>query len=62
MLGAGINEKYRKYIYLDSGLLLRILDMDLGSAQQLTELIIAGTAEDLVNKGRLAEMVLGWEL
>ena len=36
--------------------------MDLGSAQQLTELIIAGTAEDLVNKGRLAEMVLGWEL
>ena len=38
MLGAEINEKYRKYIYLDSGLLLRILDMDLGSAQQLTEL------------------------
>ena len=36
--------------------------MDLGSAQQLTELIIAGTAEDLVNKGGLAEMVLGWEL
>lgn len=61
-LGAEINEKFRKYIYLDSGLLLRILDMDLGSAQQLTELIIAGTAEDLVNKGGLAEMVLGWEL
>ena len=36
--------------------------MDLGSAQQLTELIIAGTAEDLVNKGGLAEMVLGWEM
>ena len=36
--------------------------MDLGSAQQLTELIIVGTAEDLVNKGGLAEMVLGWEL
>ena len=61
-LGAEINKKFRKYIYLDSGLLLRILDMDLGSAQQLTELIIAGTAEDLVNKGGLAEMVLGWEL
>ena len=61
-LGAEVNEKFRKYIYLDSGLLLRILDMDLGSAQQLTELIIAGTAEDLVNKGGLAEMVLGWEL
>ena len=61
-LGAETNEKFRKYIYLDSGLLLRILDMDLGSAQQLTELVVAGTAEDLVNKGGLAEMVLGWEL
>lgn len=61
-LGAETNDKFRKYIYLDSGLLLRILDMDLGSAQQLTELIIAGTAEDLVNKGGLTEMMLGWEL
>ena len=61
-LGAGVNEKFRKYIYLDSGLLLRILDMDLGSARQLTDLILAGSAEDLVNKGGLAEMVLGWEM
>ena len=61
-LGAEVNNKYRKYVYLDSGLLLRILDMDLGGARQLTELIIAGTAEDLVNKGSLSEMVLGWEL
>lgn len=61
-LGAETNDKFRKYIYLDSGLLLRILDMDLGSARQLTELIVAGTAEDLVNKGGLTEMVLGWEL
>lgn len=61
-LGAEVNEKFRKYIYLDSALLLRILDMDLGGARQLTDLIMAGTAEDLVNKGGLAEMVLGWEL
>lgn len=61
-LGAEVNDRYRRYIYLDSGLLLRILDMDLGGARQLTELIIAGTAEDLVNKGGLTEMVLGWEL
>jgi len=61
-LGAEINDKFRKYIYLDSGLLLRILDMDLGGARQLTELIIAGTAQELVNKGGLTEMVLGWEL
>lgn len=56
-LGAEVNEKFRKYIYLDSGLLLRILDLDLGGARQLTELIIAGTTEDLVNKGGLAEMM-----
>lgn len=61
-LGAEVNDKYRKYIYLDSGLLLRILDMDLGGARQLTEMILAGTTEDLVNKGGLAEMMLGWEL
>lgn len=61
-LGAEVNDKFRKYIYLDSGLLLRMLDLDLGGARRLTELIIAGTAEDLVNKGGLAEMVLGWEL
>lgn len=61
-LGAETNDKFRKYIYLDSGLMLRILDMDLGSARNLTELIIAGSAEDLVNKGGLAEMVLGWEI
>ena len=61
-LGAETNDKFRKYIYLDSALLLRILDLDLGGARQLTDLILAGTAEDLVNKGGLTEMVLGWEL
>ena len=61
-LGAEVNNKFNKYIYLDSGLLLRTLDMDLGGSRQLTELILAGAAEDLVNKGGLAEMMLGWEL
>ena len=61
-LGAEVNSKFTKYIYLDSGLLLRILDMELGGSRQLTELILAGSAEDLVNKGSLTEMVAGWEL
>ena len=61
-LGAEINDKFRKYIYLDSGLLLRVLDMDFGGANELTSLIITGAAEDLVNKGGLTELVLGWEL
>lgn len=61
-LGAETNNKYRKYNYLDSGLMLRILDMDMGSARPLKELIITGAAEDLVNKGQLTEMVAGWEI
>ena len=61
-LGAEVNDKFRKYIYIDSGLLLRMLDMDMGGAQDLTQTILAGVAADLVNKGGLAEMVLGWEL
>ena len=60
-LGCEVNDKFRKYIYLDSGLLLSTLNTDLGGSQQLTELILAGAAEELVNKGGLAEMVLGWE-
>lgn len=61
-LGAESNNKFSKYIYLDSGLLLRILDLDLGGAQQLIDLVLSGTAADLVNKGGLAELMLGWEI
>lgn len=61
-LGAEVNNKFRKYHYLDSGLMLRILDMDMGSARPLTELILAGAAEELVNKGAVTEMVAGWEI
>ena len=61
-LGAEINCKYKKYNYLDSGLLLRVLDLELGSAQPLTEMILIGAAEELVNKGKVTEMVVGWEI
>ena len=61
-LGAEVNDKFRKYICIDSGLLLRMLDMDMGGAQELTQTILAGAAAELVNKGGIAEMVLGWEL
>ncbi len=61
-LGAEVNNKFQKYNYLDSGLLLRILNMEFGGADNLTETILAGAAEDIVNKGGLTEMVAGWEL
>ncbi len=61
-LGAEINNKFRKYNYLDSGLMLRILDLEMGGAHPLTEMILTGAAQDLVNKGQITEMVAGWEI
>jgi len=61
-LGAESNPKFKKYHYLDSGLMLRVLDLEMGSARPLTELILTGAAEELVNKGALTEMVAGWEI
>lgn len=61
-LGAEINDKFNKYIYLDSGLLLRILDLDLGGSTDWVEMILSGDVEDIVNKGSLTEMIAGWEL
>lgn len=48
--------------FLDSGLLLSILGMDLGSITTLSEQILIGNATDLVNKGHITEMVAGLEI
>lgn len=61
-LGAEINEKFTRYIYLDTGLLLRVLDLNFGGAEEINALILAGNSEDLVNKGKVAEVAVGWEL
>lgn len=61
-LGAEVNEKFLKYLYLDSGLLLRILDLELGGADDIRRLILLESEEELVNKGGITEMVVGWEL
>ncbi len=62
-LGAEINEKFIKYIFLDSGLLLRLLGLESTSGQsEMTKLILVGAASDLVNKGHITEMVAGLEL
>ena len=61
-IGAETNLKFTKYIYLDSGLLLSILNFDLGGAEAMNELILTGAAADLVNKGSLTEMIAGWEM
>lgn len=62
-LGAEINEKFVKYLFLDSGLLLRLLGLENTSGpSEMSRLILVGTASDLVNKGHLTEMVAGLEM
>ncbi len=61
-LGAEVNEKFTKYLLLDSGLLLCLLDMDTQGAHQVTQEILTATASDLVNKGTITEMVAGLEI
>lgn len=62
-LGAEINDKFVKYLFIDSGLLLRLLGLENTSGQsKMSKLILAGTASDLVNKGHITEMVAGLEL
>ena len=61
-LGAEVNPKFAKYILLDSGLLLCLLNMGRFGTNPLTASILLDTASDLVNKGSLTEMVSGLEL
>ncbi len=61
-LGAQINPKFTRYDYLDTGLLLRVLAMNYDDDKELTKLILAGEAPELVNKGIVAELTAGLEL
>lgn len=62
-LGAQANDKFIKYIFLDSGLLLRLLSLENTNGQsELSKFILIGVASDLTNKGNLTEMVAGLEL
>lgn len=62
-LGAEINEKFIKYLFIDSGLLLRLLSIeDAGEAIRRTHEILTEVASSLVNKGSISEMVTGLEL
>lgn len=61
-LDAEANDLVAKYLFLDPGLLLAILHLDGNSPQELIRLISAGFPQDLVNKGKIAEMVAGLEI
>lgn len=61
-LGSEADSARRKMLLLDTGLLLRLLDMATGDVTDLTTQILTGDDGDLVNKGPLAEMFAGLEM
>ena len=61
-LGEGADTTYQKILLFDSGILLRLLSMSLGSIQQITEEILTASEADLVNKGKISEMIAGLEI
>ncbi len=61
-LGSEANESYRKMLLLDTGLMLRLLNMTTGDISELTEQILTCEVSELVNKGSMAEMMAGLEL
>lgn len=61
-LGDEADESIRKILLLDTGLMLRLLNMTMGDTSAITAQILTATAADLVNKGPMAEMMAGLEL
>lgn len=61
-LGDESDESIRKILLLDTGLMLRLLNMTVGDTSAITAQILTATAADLVNKGPMAEMLAGLEL
>lgn len=60
-LGAEADARFRKFLYLDTGLMLRQQGLN-DSNPKAMKSIIMDAAPDLVNKGAIAEMLAGWEL
>ena len=56
------NSRYVKYLYIDSGLMLRILGMETGSQDNIKKKLLSDSASELVNKGNVTEMITGCEL
>lgn len=61
-LGGEEDKSYQKLLLLDTGLLLRLLNMSLGDISELTTQILTASAAELVNKGPMAELLVGLEI
>lgn len=60
-LGDDSEPSIRKMLLLDTGLMLRLLNMTMGDITGITTHILTSTAAELVNKGTVAEMLAGLE-
>lgn len=60
-LGDECEPTIRKMLLLDTGLMLRLLNMTMGDITDITTHILTSTAAELVNKGTVAEMLAGLE-
>lgn len=61
-LGSEADPAYRKMMLLDTGLMLRLLNMATGDIAPIVTHVLTAEMGELVNKGPLAEMVAGLEL
>ena len=61
-LGSGADSSFRKILVLDPGLMLRLLNMSMGDISQITSHILTSSAADLVNRGPMAELLVGLEM
>lgn len=61
-LGSEADDSYCKMLLLDTGLMLRLLNMNMGDISELTMSILTDEVAELVNKGPMAEMLAGLEL
>ena len=61
-LGDESDTGIRKILLLDTGLMLRLLNMTMGDISAITKQILTASVADLVNKGPIAEMLAGLEL
>lgn len=60
-LGDEADLSIRKMLLLDTGLMLRLLNMSMGDISEITHHILTASAADLSNKGNMAEMLAGLE-
>lgn len=60
-LGDESEQTIRKMLILDTGLMLRLLNMTMGDVTDITTHILTSTVAELVNKGAVAEMLAGLE-